>query len=181
MAEQSQLTGAGGGILSGAATGSAFGAPGAIVGGVVGGVLGFLGGGGEKEAKKLAKRQANAMRKVASENKRRAQNAADYQVSSSKVATYASNIMDDGSSKAYRNAQEGEYRKQIMFDYSSALDSANTVREGGTAAAQAIKNQGKSQLIGGVTSAATTAAASGWNPFEKKGAPISTATPAYVA
>ena len=166
MAEESQVTGAFGGAAQGAATGSAFGVPGAIIGGVLGGVTGFLGGGGEKKAKKLAKAQAAEIMRVAREGERRQERQAAYQVGATKAATYASNILDTGSSRQYRNAMESEYRRQIQFDMQTANTSAQTAIKGGKNAADAIKKAGWGQLLGGVTAAGTSFAAGGG--FEKK-------------
>jgi hypothetical protein len=162
MAEQSQITGGIGGAMQGAATGSAFGPVGAVVGGVIGGALGFMGGGGEKKAKRLAREQAAQMRRTARENKRREELQAAQTVSQAKVATYASNILDTGTTRKARDFMEGEYRRQIMWDYRAGLQSARTVEKGGQAAAQQIKSAGYSQLLSGLGSAATTLAKSGW-------------------
>ena len=152
MAEESQYTGAAGGAAQGAATGAAFGPWGAVIGGVVGGVAGFLGGGGEKKAKKLAKQQAAEILRVARESTRRQERQARFQVGTAKAATYASNIMDTGSSRQYRTAMESEYRRQIQFDIDTANASANAAIQGGKNAASAIKSAGWGQLLGGIGS-----------------------------
>lgn len=162
MAEQSQLTGAGGGALSGAAIGTAI-LPGwgTVIGGVIGGVAGFLGGGGEKAAKKAAKAQAAEIRRAAEENRRVQTRAANIQVSTAKVRTYASNLIDSGSTRRYRKELEAEYRRGIDFDFQAAQRQADAVRQSGSAAASQIKRNGFGQLIGGLASAGSVYAASG--------------------
>lgn len=159
--EQSQGTGAVGGALQGAAAGSAFGAPGAIVGGVIGGVTGFLGGGGEKKAKKAAKRQAAEILRAAKENKRVQERQASLSVDMAKARTYASNIQDTGSTKAYRKDLEAEYRRAIDYDFSAAQRAAEETRKSGKAAANSIQRAGLGQLLQGATAAGGAAASSG--------------------
>lgn len=150
--EQSQATGALGGAAQGAATGAQFGGGwGAVVGGVVGGIAGFLGGGGEKKAKKLAKQQAQAIMRQADENKRTATLYANQQVATAKARTYASNIMDTGSTRKYRAVLESEYRRAIDFNYETQQQTAEAVRKNGQAAANQIQNAGFGQLISGAT------------------------------
>jgi hypothetical protein len=150
--EQSQATGALGGAAQGAATGAQFGgAWGAVVGGVVGGIAGFLGGGGEKKAKKLAKAQAKAIMRAADENKRNETRFANVQVATAKARTYASNIMDTGSTRKYRAVLESEYRRAIDFNYETARQNAESVRQAGQAAANQIQSAGIGQLISGAT------------------------------
>ena len=159
--EQSQGTGAAGGALSGAAAGSAFGPWGAAIGGVIGGISGFLGGGGEKKAKKLAKAQAAEIKRVAKEATRRQERQMMGELGTAKAATYASNIMDTGSSRLYRDSMEVEYRKQIQFDIDTAKANANAALQGGQNAADSIKKAGWGQLLGGVASAGTAYAGAG--------------------
>lgn len=160
--EQSQITSGLGGALQGGATGFSVAGPvGGIIGGVVGGIAGFLSGGGEDEAKKAARAQANEIRRQARENKRIQTRAANLVVSTAKAATYASNILDTGSTRQYRNVLEGEYRRAIQYDYGVAMKNAATVQNYGTYAADSIKRQGIGQLIGGLTYAGTVAAQSG--------------------
>jgi hypothetical protein len=161
--EQSQATGAIGGAAQGAATGAVFGAPGAIVGGIVGGIGGFLSGGGEKAAKKAAKNEARQILRAARENQRVQTRIADEQVSLSKARTYASNLIDMGSTKKYRDSLESEYRRNIDFGFESALTNANTATRGGTTAANAISRAGTGQMIGGLTSLGTAYGAGAFN------------------
>lgn len=152
--EQSQITGGVGGAAQGAATGAAVGGPwGAVVGGVIGGISGFLGGGGEKKAKKLAKQQAAAIMRAATENKRNETRYANIQVATAKARTYASNIMDTGSTRRYRAILESEYRRAIDFNYETARQTAEAVRKQGQVAANQIQSAGFGQLISGLTAA----------------------------
>lgn len=150
--EQSQQTGAVGGAMSGAAIGTQI-MPGwgTAIGAVVGGIAGFLGGGGEKDAKKLAKAQANEILRAARENARIQTRMANQSVSLSKATTYASNIMDTGSQRKYRNALESQYRQAINYDLGAANMRAEIVKQGGQDAAQAIQRQGFGQLLSGAT------------------------------
>jgi hypothetical protein len=152
--EQSQITGGIGGAAQGAATGAAVGGvPGAIIGGVIGGISGFLGGGGEKKAKRAAKKQAQAIMRQANENKRNETRYANIQVATARARTYASNIMDTGSTRKYRAVLESEYRRAIDYNYETAQQNAEAVRQAGQAAANQIQNAGFGQMISGLTSA----------------------------
>lgn len=163
MAEQSQWTGAAGGAAQGAATGAQVGGVyGAVIGGVIGGVAGFLGGGGEKAAKKAAKAQAAEILRAARENRRVQTRQANLQVSTAKVRTYASNLVDRGSTRKYRTELEREYRRGIDYDFQAAQRAADAVRQSGSAAAGQIKRAGLGQMIGGFASAGTAAAGAGW-------------------
>ncbi len=160
--EQSQLTGATGGALQGAAAGASFGPYGAVIGGVIGGIGGFFGGGGEKKAKKAAKMQAQEILRAAAENKRVQTLVMNQAVSTAKVATYASNLIDRGSTRRYRMALEAEYRRGIDYDYEAAVRRANTVRQYGAAAANQIQRAGFGQLIYGFSALGEAGAKAGW-------------------
>lgn len=164
--EQSQATGALGGAAQGAATGASVGGPwGAVIGGVIGGIGGFLGGGGEKEAKKAARKQAEEIMRTAEENKRVQTRAANIAVSTAKVRTYASNLIDSGSTRQYRKALDAEYRRGIDYDYQAAQRTADAVRQSGSAAAGQIQRNGLGQLFGGLTAAGSAyAGAGGFSP-----------------
>ena len=161
--EQSQATGAAGGAMSGAATGAAIGsvvpgigtAIGAVAGAVIGGITGYLGGGGEKEAKKLAKAQANEILRAAAENRRVQEMQARNALGVAKATTYASNLQDMGSTKKYRTFMESEYHKAIMYDYSAAQTAAQLAKKGGQIAANTIQRQGFGQLLQGATALGT--------------------------
>ena len=159
MAEESQWTGALGGAGSGAATGAQLAGPwGAAVGGVIGGVTGFFGGGGEDEAEEMAEEQARNIRRAARENDRRGRMAMRRTLGESKARTYASNILDNGSSRAYRNQLETEAVRDLRWNRSMAEIQAEQVLKGGKQAAGQIKGMGRQSALAGLTSLGTAAA-----------------------
>jgi hypothetical protein len=168
MAEQSQWTGAAGGAGQGATIGSAFGAPGAVAGAIVGGIGGFLGGGGEDEAEKLAEEQAYMILRVAKENERSQRMEMQRTLGETKARTYASNLLDTGSSRQYRNELESEATRNIRFNADMAETAAQQALKGGEFAADTIKRDGVQNAIRGLTSVGSSVAG---GAFKKPGAP----------
>jgi hypothetical protein len=151
--EQSQATGAIGGGLQGAAQGSAFGPVGAIAGGIIGGAMGFLGGGGEKQAEKLAQEQADLLMRQAKEQQRRLTIQLNQQMGLAKSQVYASGLQMGGSSKKYVNFMESTFRQDMAWNQEVARRNAEIVKMGGSAQSDAIKMAGIGQLFSGLSSA----------------------------
>ena len=171
--EQSQKTGALGGAASGAGTGAMVGsvvpvigtAVGAVVGGIIGGVGGYLGGGGEEEAEELGEEQARMIRRASRENQRKEKAVMRRTLGETKARTYASNILDTGSSRAYRGQMETEFKRDIRWNRSMADIQAQQAIKGGKAAADTIQKAGQQKAIGGIMDLGTAAAG---GAFSKK-------------
>jgi hypothetical protein len=164
MAEQSQVTGAIGGAGQGATIGSAFGPIGTGVGAVVGGIGGFLGGGGEDEAEKMAEEQAYMIRRVAKENERTQRMEMKRTLGETKARTYASNLLDTGSSRQYRNVMEQEATRNIRFNAEMSEIQAQQALKGGEFAADTIKRAGVQSAVQGLTSLGVSTFGSGKAP-----------------
>lgn len=147
--QDSQITGGIGGAAQGAAIGSAFGVPGAIAGGILGGIGGILSGGGEDEAQKMAEEQAKMIEMQAREEQRKKILMMNTAVGETKARTYASNILDTGSAKKYRNMMETEYRRELAYDRLMTKKQVEYTLEGGQVAADSIKRAGVGSMFDG--------------------------------
>jgi len=157
-----KTSGALGGAAQGAATGFMVGGPwGAVIGAGIGGLAGLMGGGGEDEAKKLARRQVVLMRAQAKEQRRRDVAERDRSLGTARAAIAASNVQMSGSSARYVKAMEQEYGRQLSYNDAVANMRESLIKAGGDMAAEQIKSAGISNMIGGFGSALSTAAGAG--------------------
>ena len=152
MMVDTRYTSALGGAAQGASAGSAFGPWGAAAGGILGGVGGFLSG--DEDAEKLAEEQAQLIEKTAEENRRRGMLQLGQIVGTSKARTYASNLIDTGSTRQYRMALESNMRRELAWDMYKSRVEAETVREGGRLASDQMQRSSLSSLITGLPSVA---------------------------
>lgn len=170
MAIDSRITGTLGGAGQGAATGAMVGGiPGAIAGGILGGIGGILSSGGEDDAQKMAEEQAKLVELQAREDQRRKMAMAQQQVGLAKATTLASNIMDSGSSKKYRNYMESEYRRELAYDRYVTKKQAEMIRQGGESAVDSISRGGLSSMISGIGSLGTAYAGGAFGSTKPKG------------
>ena len=159
--EQSRITGGLGGAGQGAAIGTQI-SPGfgTAVGAAIGGVAGFLGGGGEDDAERLAEEQAKLITQAGEFNRQQSLKETNQVLGATTAQVAANNLLMSGSSKRFRQAQEDEYRKMMSWEHFRAKKEAEHVREGGAAAAGAIRAGGISSMLQGFG-----AAASAFGPF----------------
>jgi hypothetical protein len=177
--EQSRVTGALGGAGQGAAAGAAFGPYGAAIGAGLGAIGGLLGGGGEDKAKELAEEQAALMMRYEAENQRRLGLELRKLIGGNKAASYASNLIQSGSTKTFQDVQQSTFRNDMAWQAYTAKKSAEAVVEGGREAASSIKRAGIGSMISGFT-----AAAGAFGPSFKSGlgtpaSPVSSASSTY--
>lgn len=149
----SRYSGAIGGAAQGAAAGSAFGPWGTAIGGIAGGLSGLFGGGGEDEAKELAKMQERMIWSAYKENARQKQLEMKQVVGLSTATTYASNLQNLGSPARHTKFIESEFRKSMAWDRQKAKIEAEMAALGGQMASDQIQMGGISSAIGGLTSA----------------------------
>ena len=151
----SRITSAVGGAGQGATIGAKIGGPwGAAIGGILGGVGGFLSGGGEDDAKKLAKMQADIIMRTSAENQRVMRRQMERDVGFSRAAVAASNILETGSSARFIKGMEDEWRRNMAWERGKARTEARMARKGGQIAASKIEAAGLSAAIGGIGAAA---------------------------
>lgn len=163
----SKATGAVGGALQGASIGATIGGgPGAAIGAALGGVVGLLGGGGEDEAKALAKIQEDLINITSFENQRRMREEMEFSVGKMRAQVAASNILIDGSPKRYIDAFQNEALSQIRFESRRAKLEGEAAALGGEVAADSIK----SASLGGAISSFGSAAGNGlFGSYSSKG------------
>jgi hypothetical protein len=65
-----------------------------------------------------------------------------------RAAIYASNLQMGGSSKRYKDAYEGNYRREMAWDQQKARMDAETAKKGGQLAGDAAMYSGFSSAIG---------------------------------
>ncbi len=162
MAIDSRTSGAIGGAAQGAAYGSAFGAVGTAIGGIAGGLAGLLGGGGESEARKLARMQVKMIRLEAAEQERRRLREMSRQLGHTRAAIAASNVLQTGSAARYTNEMEAEYRRQLAYDRYAARQQERMARKGADVASSQIQAAGIGTMIQGFGSLGAAGARQGW-------------------
>jgi gas vesicle protein len=139
--------GAGTGAAQGAAAGAAFGPWGAVIGGVIGGVGGLLGGDSAKEAKRLARMQAEAEFRAHMENRRQTLREQAYAIGATKAGVAASNLVMGGSSQRHLRAQQSEFRRQLNYADLKARMNYEATIAGGQSIADQIRGD---QIAGGI-------------------------------
>lgn len=150
----SQTSGAIGGAAQVATIGSAFGPWGTGIGAVLGGVAGSLFGGGEDEAKRLARLQARNIKLTSRENLRRMRREMTFGVGQSRAAIGGSNIQFSGSANRYLKEYETESLRQMGFESQRARMEAEAATYGGELAADNIQRSGIASMLTGLGSAA---------------------------
>lgn len=153
----SRASGGIGGAAQGAAIGTQI-APGwgTAIGAVAGGVLGILGGGGEDEAEKLAKQQADWHLAEGRENQRRGRLEMAQVLGRAEAAIGASNILMTGSSKRYTGQLESQLRADLSWEDTRYKMEAEFMRQGGQAAGDQIKRSSMGGMIQGLGMAASS-------------------------
>jgi hypothetical protein len=129
---------------------------GAAAGAVIGGVLGGLGGGAEEDAERLARQQAELIRKTALENQRRAELEMEQVLGGTRAAIAANNMLFTGSNKRYANQLETQFRADIAWDREQSRLEELVVKKGGAMAASQIRASGVASMVAGLGSAAQT-------------------------
>jgi len=160
--EQSQISGGIGGAAQGAAIGAQFGGPwGAAIGGVIGGVAGIFGGGGEDDAKELARTQANRIKMQGQRDLMQMRKQMNQTVGAARAGVGASNILFEGTADDYISAMSNEFESALGWQRTKTKIDQQIALKGGDMAANQIQNAGISSAIGGLGSLAT---AYGKNP-----------------
>lgn len=155
----SRATGVIGGAGQGAAIGAKVGGPwGAAIGGIAGGLAGGLLGGDDDDAKELARLQAEEIRLAAEENRRIKLIEMGQVLGRAKATTYASNLIESGSSRRYTKTIEEDYRKSMAWDNRRTRMQEKMAKLGGQMAADQIQSANIRFAVQGIGAAASSGA-----------------------
>lgn len=150
----SKTSGAIGGAVQGAAIGSTFGPVGTAVGGVLGGLAGLFGGGGEDEARELAKINADLVNITSLENQRRMNAERERSVGRMRAQIAASNILQQGSPERYIGEFEREALASLNFERNRSRLQQDAAIRGGEITADSISSASLGNMINSFGSAA---------------------------
>lgn len=132
---------------------------------VAGGVMSFMGSkSAAEDAKELADEQARLNDLQSAFDLKRMGQARGRELGYAKAATYASNTLNQGSAAQFQREMREQWNQDMGWERTKTRMESALIRKGGRQQADSIRRQGMTDLIGGITGAASTVVANGGIP-----------------